>query len=169
MTRKNHLSALSLIVVLMLGIVWLRAHNDEVARQQSADIYEAVLRYMAEGIKTNAKYHGRTVTRAQTLAFVLIDGKDPSASLLRRFETGIPEILPASRGVSDNNPDGWMRRTIDPKSKRPGTAIAFRQIKWTTPGSASVEVDVPGSGTRYFLQKQSEKRRVIKREMAWIR
>ena len=164
MTRKNYLPAFSIVIVLTLGIVGMRAHNAEVTRQQSADIYEAVLRYLVEGIKTNAKYHGRTVTRAESLAFVLIDGKDPSAGFLRRFETGIPEILPASRGVSDNNPDIWKQRTIDKQTKRRGTLLVMGHIEWQSASSASVEVQFPGHSSFYFLQKQNEKWQVIKSE-----
>ena len=136
-------------ILAIVFVAWLWVPND--------DVNEAVLRYLA-----------RDKTREKSLAFVSINGVDPSPRFIQRFASGVPEILPASRGVSDNNPDGWMRRTLDSQTQRPGTLIQLHRVTWAGINLASVEVDLPGSGSKYFLQKQNAIWRVVNREGTWI-
>ena len=151
--------------LLLLSIVPLFAITGWTVRRnaQADDINEAVLRYMARGMK-----------REKSLAFVSINGGDPSAAFLRRFQTGVPEILPHSQRVDhfDSHGDGWLLYMSD-KSGRKGTALNFRPPQWKNSHTVHVQVDAHSgnafsSGTKYTLEYQDGQWKVIGQEMAWI-
>lgn len=160
MTRKNHRQALFVVAILLLGIVWLRAHTVRVARQQRGNIYEAVLRYVGKD------YTQRNFTKEKALFFVSINWHDPAPSFFKRFEDGEIEVLPASRGVSDHN--GRRSRTTDKQSQRPGSPISLYPVEWQSASGVRVRADFSQGGTFYFLKKQNGQWTVFKTDTALV-
>jgi hypothetical protein len=148
------------------------------ARDEEA-VHEATLRYIFLQAEANANRRGKRNKRPQKTAptdytvFVSVDGHDPSLTFLQRFAVGtptigVPTVLPASRGVSNNVGDAWKTTFTEPQTGRKGPLFQLHRVRWNTFNGASVQIDMPGSGTTYNLRRQGEKWTVTGRDMAWI-
>ena len=152
MTRKNHLQAISVVVILMLGIVWrvswLRARDN--------NVYETVLRYITTGLK-----------REDALIFVSVNGSDPSSDFLKRFEKGTPDILPLSRGIPVPDSANGTDRLFDKQRNTSSFLINFRSVQWQDANNISVQLDYSGFSTIYWFHKENQKWKIVDRQQHW--